>query len=178
MMDRFDDSGGKRPDRAADAALWRRSRLTDAADDEGARFLDLAAFAEGRLDSDEAERVAAWLADDPELAADVAAARNPATAPIEPAVIARAVALVPAGETAANVVPFVRIRPRLIAHPAMRWGSLAAALLLASWLGFALGSDASLALGPSAQPGDEGYFSEWLDPTAGTLGNPTVGAES
>jgi hypothetical protein len=85
---------------------------------------------------------------------------------------------VPAGETAANVVPFVRIRPRLIAHPAMRWGSLAAALLLASWLGFALGSDASLALGPSAQPGDEGYFSEWLDPTAGTLGNPTVGAES
>jgi hypothetical protein len=94
-------------------------------------------------------------------------------------VIARAVALVPAAETATNVVPFARpARPLLIGHPIMRWGSLAAALLLASWLGFALGSDASFALSQRARPGDEGYFSEWLDPTVGTLTNLTDGLES
>ena len=37
-----------------DRALWQQSRLTDAAPDEAERLIDLAAFADGRLDEDDA----------------------------------------------------------------------------------------------------------------------------
>ncbi|HEV2301909.1 MAG TPA: hypothetical protein VGR91_10110, partial [Stellaceae bacterium] len=63
---------------AADRALWRRSLATEAPPDEAEHFLDLAAFADDRLDDDERERVAALLT--PEAAADVAAARAPLAA--------------------------------------------------------------------------------------------------
>src|SRR5260370_15465848 len=71
---------GTRRDPAAglpDAALWRRSRTVDMTEDaaEAERHLDLAGFADGRLDPEDRERVAEWLAVDPVAAADVAAAR-------------------------------------------------------------------------------------------------------
>src|SRR5947209_4685095 len=68
-----DESGGKA--RSPDHSLWQICRETDAPDDDAARFLDLAAFAEDRLDDDDCERVAAWLSADPEAMADVTAAR-------------------------------------------------------------------------------------------------------
>jgi len=60
--------------RSSDRALWRRSCLTDAPEDEASRFLDLAAFADGLLEPDDHDRVAALLACDPVAANDVAAA--------------------------------------------------------------------------------------------------------
>ena len=48
-------------DRVSDRALWQRCRLAEAPADESLRFLDLAAFAEGGLDPDEHDRIAAWL---------------------------------------------------------------------------------------------------------------------
>ena len=64
------------PNPAADRRLWQRCRTMDADEDEAARFLDLAAYADGLLDIEERERVAALLAADPEAAADVRAAQR------------------------------------------------------------------------------------------------------
>src|SRR6185312_309716 len=93
-------------------------------------------------------RVAAWLARDPEAAADVAAARLPADAAIaiDEAVIRRAVELVEpdssAGRSAeADVIAFPA-RRRVYGRPwftVAGWGSLAAATVVAGWLGFNLG---------------------------------------
>ena len=44
-----------------DAALWRHSLATDMAEDETGRYLDLAGFADGRLDPDDHERIAERL---------------------------------------------------------------------------------------------------------------------
>ena len=57
-------------------ALWRRCQEADAPVDEAARFLDLAAFADGLLDEEEHDRVAADLAADLAAAGDIAAARQ------------------------------------------------------------------------------------------------------
>src|ERR1700752_4989035 len=71
----------KRPEQESaglsDRALWRHSCATDSVDGEAEaeRYLDLAGFADGRLDPDNQERVADWLGCDPAAAADVAAAR-------------------------------------------------------------------------------------------------------
>ena len=46
------------PDPISDCGLWQRCRTTEAPPDEAARFLDLAAFADDRLDADDKERVA------------------------------------------------------------------------------------------------------------------------
>src|SRR5690348_4371045 len=62
------------PNPAEDRRLWQLCRTMDAEEDEAARFLDLAAYADGLLDIEERERVAALLAADPEAAADVRAA--------------------------------------------------------------------------------------------------------
>src|SRR5207247_32149 len=62
-----------------DAALLRRSRMVEMTPDEAERYLDLAGFADGRLDPDDCERVAEWLAGDPAAAGDIAAARALAT---------------------------------------------------------------------------------------------------
>src|SRR5262249_47527746 len=62
-------------DRVSGRGLWQRSRQAEAPADESLRFLDLAAFAEGGLDPDEHDRIAAFLVADPDAAADVAAAR-------------------------------------------------------------------------------------------------------
>jgi hypothetical protein len=160
-----------------DRALWLRCRQTEAPEDEAARLLDLAAFADGTLDTDEAERVAALLADDPDAAADVAAARA-LTATATPAafdrIVGRAAALAPPA-AGRRVVPFALGRRRRPLLPqAAQWASLAAAVVLASWLGFAMGNDFSLdysdsQMAPSA--GDEAgtYLPELLDPSTGGL---------
>src|SRR5487761_1476745 len=133
--------------RAADRALWLRSQATDAPDD-----------ADGRLEGEETERIAALIAADPEAASDVVTARVPLPKFTDGAalerVIARACGLVmyPAPE---------RGRVLLFARPNLRrgavrgvaeWASLAAALAMVGWFGFAMGSDASLALGQPSQP--------------------------
>lgn len=171
---------------ASDRALWRRCRGADMPADEAARFLDLAGFADGLLDDEEHERVAALIAGDPAAAADIAAAQGQsgdgglAPAAIE-RIIARAQALV--GETApeyGHILPFAP-PPRRghLLHGVAQWGSLAAAIVVASWLGFAMGSSALLSLSQRSQPnppsqyGDEGFLRELLDPTTGFLRDPT-----
>jgi anti-sigma factor RsiW len=164
------------PDRSSDRAFWQRCRVVDTPEDEAARFLDIAAFADGILDPDEYERVAALLADDPAAAADVAAARalardvNEVEGELEP-IVARACALLP-GEPAAQsrVVPFAPyLQRRRIVHGLTQWGSLAAALAVASWLGFAMGSGASLALSQAPQSSEPSLWPELLDPGPGFL---------
>src|ERR1700758_480944 len=102
------------PNSAADRRLWHRCRTMDAAEDEAARFLDFAAYADGLLDIEERERVGALLAADPEAAADVRAA--PALTAAEPTfadlerIIARASAISP--ETDSGSGKIVLLAPR------------------------------------------------------------------
>src|SRR4029077_13380863 len=130
--------------RSPDRALWRRSCRTDAPEDEAARFLDLAAFADGRLETDERDRVAGVPDGDAAAAADVAAARARAGGIAEPSdgldrIIVRACAILPDNSAAQGHVLTFRLprRQRSIVHSFTRWGSLAAAIAMASWLGFA-----------------------------------------
>jgi anti-sigma factor RsiW len=159
-------------------SLWRRCQSAEAPVDETARFLDLAAFAEGLLDEEEHDRVAADLAADPAAAADVAAAlalgRGLAAPPAETArIITRASALVfEAPSEPGLVLPF-RALPahRRILPSLAQWGSLAAAIAVASWLGFAMGSGASLELYQPGQQtqGVDSLLPEVLDPATGFL---------
>ena len=166
----------------SDGALWRRSRAMETAEDEAARFMDLASFADRLLDSDEQERIAERLAEDPAATTDVAAARALAGAaaswgaPPE-AVVARACALIGGGNAAGeNVVRFVaRRRPMQVLA---QWASLAAALLVASWLGFTLGVDASGSLGPNGRGDDGGVLNELLDPATNLIRDLTEGAQT
>jgi len=161
-------------DRASDRDLWRRCRTIDALEDDTARFLDLAAFADGRLEIEERDRVAALLADDPAAAADVAVARELAvdqtSADLEQ-IILRACAIVRDPAPArGRVVPFARSRRyRPILQNWAQWGSVAAAIVVACWLGFAMGRDASLALSQPAQPSDTSILPELFDPATGFL---------
>ena len=170
-MARPDNGPELRPDEAG-RALWQRSRALNAGDDAAGLWLDLASFAEGRLDDDDdLEPVAVRLAEDPAAAADAAAARLLADAEWDtPAwldeIVARAVALVPERE---NIVVFVPPWHRRVLPEVARWGSLAAALVLTGWLGFAMGSDASLAYGRLTQPAEESVAPELLDPSTGFL---------
>jgi anti-sigma factor RsiW len=157
----------------ADRRLWQRCRTIDADEDEAARFLDLAAYADGLLDIEEQERVAALLAADPQAAADVRAAQL-ADAERTPAglerIIARASAISPNTESVTGkVVPFTPRRGRRLLQISAQWGSLAAAIALAGWLGFAMGSDTSLALSDHRQPSDTGVLPELFDPGTGLL---------
>jgi anti-sigma factor RsiW len=173
-----------RPDPAAglrDAALWRRSRTVDMTEGaaEAERYLDLAGFADGRLDPDDRERVAEFLAGDSVAAGDVAAALALAgrqgAAP--ESAIARACALVE--PRCATVVPFPhnrRDRPRL--QGMARWGSLVAAMAVASWLGFTLGMDTSLSLVQIRQPGEDGFLHEFVDPSAGFMRDLPEGTQT
>src|SRR5436853_6445930 len=98
-----------------DRALWQRSGMTDAAEDDAERILDLAGFADGLLDADDRERVAERLAGDPLAAGDVAAARalaaqNDRLEPAPETVVARASTLLAGAERHPNVVPFRIVR--------------------------------------------------------------------
>jgi hypothetical protein len=163
-------------DEAFDRALWRRSRNTDAPADEAARLLDLAGFADGLLDADEGDRVSALLAADPVAASDVGAAKGFAGGLGETLgglerIVARACALVPdphlAGARVIALTP--RSRRHRVLHGLAQWGSLAAAIMVASWLGFSMGSDTSIALSQPGFSSDSSYVPELFDPGTGFL---------
>jgi anti-sigma factor RsiW len=162
-------ANGNEPAGLSDQALWRRSASTEAADDAAARLLDLSGFADGTLDADDRERVAGWLARDAAAAADVAAARGYAAEPgsLLPApdgVVARARALVGGAPKADNIVLFSarhRGAPRL--RGMAQWGSLAAAVAVAAWLGFTLGIDTSRAFVASDRPTAGSFVGDLLD---------------
>jgi hypothetical protein len=167
-MSKTDESSGR--------TLWQRSRTTDAPVDEAERFLDLAGFADGLLDADEGDRVAALLAADPVAAADVAAAQGFAGGLGETPgglerIVARACALVPDLHLmGARVIAFTpRSRRYRVFHGLAQWGSLAAAIMVASWLGFSMGSDTSIALSQPGFSSDSSYVPELFDPGAGFL---------
>jgi len=170
---RADKGSDERSGRSPDAALWQRCRALDAPADEAEQFLDLAGFAEGRLDPDECERVAALLAADPRAASDVEVARALAGLSVAApeAVVARACAILGAGPAPDGRV--IRLPLRRWHSPpwqaVARWSSLAAAVAVAGWLGFAMGSDASAAFAPPSQASDDGPISDMLDPGAGFL---------
>jgi anti-sigma factor RsiW len=180
-MHQTDDDMSQPENFDSDRSVWRYCRAANAPSDEAARFLDLAAYADGLLDEEERDRIAFLLAGDAEAAADVAAARmlqargDGISADLEEemaAIIARADALVADGTDApGRVLPF-RPPPRLALHRFAEWGSLAAAIVVASWLGFAMGRGASLTLIQPAQPSQIGaasFLPEMLDPTTGFL---------
>lgn len=163
----------------AGRTLWHRSCAAEMSEDETGRFLDLAAFADGMLDDeDEHDRVAALVAGDRVAASDVAAARAISTGGIalpgglEP-VIARAASLVEEVREPASVIPFVQPQAgRRVLQGVAQWGGLAAALAFAGWLGFSMGSGASLTLSAPGQPpqlGDGNFLPELLDPSTGFL---------
>jgi hypothetical protein len=166
--------------RLSDRVLWQRGRVTDIPQDEAARFLDLAAFADRLLDADEQDRVAALLAADPDAAEDVAAARALGAVDQTPGelerIVLRACAIqrdampVDAVPALAGVVALApRLKRRRIVYDFAQWGSIAAALAVASWLGFSMGTDASLALTEPRQPGDATLLPELSDPPSGLL---------
>lgn len=136
---------GTWPPTPPDRERWRRIRAERAAADEANRLMDLAAFADQRLTGDETGRVAALTARDPDAIEDVLAARaavEPGPAAVDERIIARAVALVPGNASAeALVIAFpqqcVAVNPW---RAAASWSGLAAAMVLAGWLGFDLGS--------------------------------------
>jgi len=173
-MSPTDEDREELADWSSDRALWHRSCLTDAPEDEASRFLDLAAFADELLESDERDRVAALLARDPATAEDVAVARRIVGGAGEPParlerIVTRACAAFP-GETNARVVTFVRPPGRhRILHGVAQWGSLAAAIAMAGWLGFAMGSDASRTLSDPVSSGDASVLPELFDPGSGLL---------
>ena len=172
-MMRTDQEPEQRSEWASDRLLWQRSRHIDVPEDEAARFLDLAAFADGLLDAEEGERVAALLAADPDAAADVQAVRSTTCLDHGPRelerVVTRALAILPeAASPAGRVIAFVpRPGRRLLQHVA-QWGSIAAAIAVASWLGFSMGSDASLALSTPRQS-SESALPDLFDPANGFL---------
>ncbi len=162
-------------DRVLGRALWQQCRSAEAPADETLGFLDLAAFAEGGLDPDEHDRIAARLVADPVAAADVAAARalagsgGASSAEID-RIVARAGALRPAAPPQRGlVISFFRARRRIPLHGLTQWGSLAAAICLAAWLGFTMGSGASFALGQPKLGGDDVTTIELFDPGTGFL---------
>jgi anti-sigma factor RsiW len=169
------------PMEMSDQEVWRRSRIVDATDDDAERFLDLAGFADGLLDPDDRERVAEQLAGDPDAAADIAAARALAAVPrhetpSEP-VIAAAQALVGCSEQQFGKV--IAFAPRRRAMPGpyalAQWGSLAAAVVVAGWLGFTLGMDTEGVFMQSGRNGDESVLDDLLDPSTAILRDLTEG---
>ncbi len=149
-----------------EAALWQRWRLLASAPaTEPPDELTLAAYAEGRLGPAEMEAVEDWLSADPDLASDVAIARGAALGPVPDAdarIIARAEALVTPEE--GHVVPLHRPSPSPGWQGVVRWSAMAASILIASVVGFALGNDAYVSLA-GYQPAIFGQ--ELLDPPSG-----------
>jgi len=54
-------------------------------------------------------------------------------------------------------------------HGLAQWGSLAAAIVFASWLGFAMGSDMSRTLRGPLPSGEANFLPELFDPGGGLL---------
>jgi anti-sigma factor RsiW len=125
------------------AALWRRFRALDrtGTNRDEPTALELAAYAEGRLNEAAARRIEAWLCAHPEALDDVVAARTGEEASASRAVTERAAALVAADPAGAEIIPF-----RRKATPSYAWrmhvtrAAVAASLLLTGLVGFTLGS--------------------------------------
>jgi anti-sigma factor RsiW len=154
-------------EQAGDAALWWRWRREAQPEAGEAAALELAAYAEGRLDESQAETVEDWLFAHPDAIADLAAARAAAAAPLPQApeaMILRAAALV--APSPATILPFGSRAPapRRPWRMAIAWGSIAASLLATSLVGFAIGDSAYLDFAPTGQPSAESALHELLDP--------------
>lgn len=165
---RAQGTSGAHPPGPPDRELWRRSQETAAEPDEAACLMDLAAFADNRLDDDDTARVAALIAGDLDAAADIAAARTLGTAVTAPAdehIVLRAAALVAGSERPeARVIAFPNRRSTVRPwYSAATWSGLAAAIVLAGWLGFDLGSGLSNAP-PFGVATDEALASDLFDP--------------
>lgn len=148
-------------------ALWRRWATRGSAEISAPDALDLAAYAEGRLSETEAEPIEHWLAAHPaaldDILADIAAARGTADRAMraaDAAIIAAACGLVPGA--VGNVVPLRRPMPAW--RNALAWSSVAASLLAASLIGFAMGSDAYEHL--SSAPTAEAASADTIDAAA------------
>jgi anti-sigma factor RsiW len=159
-------SGSRRAD-LTDREVWERSQRTEVSAAETDRFLDLAGYVDHWLDEDERERVAALIAHDADAAADAATARalRATMMPsVSDAMIERAIALADESATRGEVLSFPAPRPeRRTWRGAAGWSSLAAAIVLASWLGFNLGSDLP-GVTTASRPYDDVSTSELLDP--------------
>ena len=186
-MSRTDSRMDEPPDFETGRTLWQRCRQIEAPADEAERFLDLAALADGTLDEDDHERVAAALAGNPIALADVAAARALSAAPIAMPphigpIIERAIAILETPAERGSVVSLRRPPSgRAVLHALAQWGSLAAAIACAGWLGFAMGSGASQNLsqtGEVTQISDENSLPELLDPSAGLFRDFGTGQQS
>lgn len=144
---RAQGTNGTRLPGLSDRDIWRRSLETDASPDEATDLMDLAAFADGRLEPDEMALVEAVIARGAGAAADVAAARalaGTAMTAATPAIIARAQALVGEGKSEALLIAFPAPKPTSRPwYSAASWSGLAAAMVVAGWLGFDLGSGLS-----------------------------------
>jgi anti-sigma factor RsiW len=149
-----------------ETALWQRwRRLAPAPAGESPDALTLAAYAEGRLGPGEMEVVEDWLSANPDLVADVASARNVTLRPLPEAdagTVARAVALVAAED--GRVVSPRRPTTSPGWQGVVRWSAMAASVLIASVVGFALGNDTYVSLA-GHQPAIFGQ--ELLDPPSG-----------
>lgn len=174
-------SSGQRPPVASRWMLRRQVRKIEPGAVEAERFLDLAGFVDGQLDGAERERVAGLIASDPTAAADAAAARvlSVAALPaIDAAIIARATALVDPSRLTGEIVAFpTRLPPpRPRAWPdAARWSSLAAAIAVACWLGFNLGSDLP-GIASIIHQSDELGAAELIDSAPLALRDPSEGS--
>jgi hypothetical protein len=153
-----------------EAALWRRWRTYGATGSAAPADPDpilLAAYAEDRLSPAEAEAVEAWLADNPLAARDIRAARQAHVAPLPAApreVVERASALVGAAD-GERVVAFRRPLPRPRHwRDSIRVGAMAASVLVASFVGFAMGNDTFVTL---AGRSTQALGLELLDPPTG-----------
>jgi anti-sigma factor RsiW len=186
-MSRADSRMGEPPDFETGRTLWQRCRGIEAPEDEAERFLDLAALADGMLDEDDHARVAALTAGDPTDLADVAAARALSAgrmavpSGLEP-IIQRAIAIIERPSARSNVVPLRRLPSgRAILQAVGQWGSLAAAVACAGWLGFAMGSGASQSLiEPSSATliSNDNTLSDVLDPSTSFLRDFGAGQQS
>jgi anti-sigma factor RsiW len=163
-----------------DREVWERSQKTEVTPAEAERFLDLAGYVDRWLDEDERECVAALIARDADAASDAAAAkalRANMMLPVSDATIARAVALAEAPASGSEVLPFpVARREWRTWRGAASWSSLAAGILLASWLGFNLGSDLP-GVTTVSHPYDDVSTSELLDPAPLMLREFTDGSQ-
>lgn len=166
--------------------IWERCRTAEITEDEAARFLDLAALADGTLTDEEHDRVAALVASDANAASDVAAARAlsaggvPLLGGLE-RIIERAIAVVDRTPDAKPGPISPQRSGREVLHRLAQWGSLSAAMAFASWLGFAMGSGASLTLiqpSPTSQISDDNSLPELLDPSTGFLRDLGAGQQT
>ncbi len=139
---------------ATEAALWRRFRALERADanQEAPTALELAAYADGRLDESTVERIEAWLHGHREVLDDIIAARSGHELPAPHEVVERAAALVGSDPAGARIIPF-----RRPAAPSYGWRvhmariAVAASLVLTGLIGFTLGTESYASLfGPAA----------------------------